>query len=192
MKLKSAVFLDRDGTINEEQEYLYRKEECHFLPNVKEAVKRLNEAGYLVVVVTNQSGIARGYYTESDLEELHAYMEKEFATSGAKIDGWYFCPHHPDFMANAKECDCRKPLPGMLLTAADELGIDLPSSWIVGDKIVDLEAGIAAGCRSILVRTGYGAALSVHAPSGVPVVDDLSAAVDLLLEKSESTVSRRL
>ena len=184
MKLKKAVFLDRDGTINEESEYLYRIEDCRFLPGVREAVKRLNSAGYLVVVVTNQSGIARGYYSESDLEKLHQYMEKEFAVSGARIDGWYYCPHHPNFPAEKAACDCRKPLPGMLQAASGELGIDLSSSWMIGDKSVDAEAGIAAGCRSILVRTGYGAAESAVAPAGAIIVDDLAAAVDVILKNT--------
>jgi D-glycero-D-manno-heptose 1,7-bisphosphate phosphatase len=184
MKLDKAVFLDRDGTINVESEYLYKIEDCRFLPGVKEAVKRLNAAGYLVVVVTNQSGIARGYYSGNDLEKLHRYMEKEFADSGARIDGWYYCPHHPDFPSEAEPCGCRKPLPGMLLTAAEELGIDLASSWMVGDKCADMEAGLVAGCRSILVRTGYGAVEAASAPSGVVTVDDLLAAVDVILEDS--------
>lgn len=181
MKLEKAVFLDRDGTINEEQGYLYRAEECRFLPGVKEAVRRLNAAGYLVVVVTNQSGIARGYYSESDLDKLHRFMEKEFAVAGARIDGWYYCPHHPDFSPEGETCDCRKPLPGMLLVASEELGIDLSSSWMVGDKSADMEAGLAAGCRSILVRTGYGAVEAAVASSGILAVDDLVAAVDYIL-----------
>jgi len=184
MKLKKAVFLDRDGTINEESEYLYKIEDCRFLPGVKEAVKLLNEAGYLVVVVTNQSGVARGYYSESDLEKLHQHMAKEFADSGARIDAWYYCPHHPDFHAESAICDCRKPLPGMLLVAADELGIDLCSSWMVGDKSADMEAGLAAGCRSILVRTGYGAVEAASAPAGVIAFDDLVAAVEFILNNS--------
>jgi len=184
MKLEKAVFLDRDGTINEEREYLYRIEECRFLPGVKDAVKLLNAAGYLVVVVTNQSGVARGYYSENDLEKLHQFMEKEFADSGARIDGWYYCPHHPGFPAESAPCDCRKPLPGMLLAAAVELGIELSSSWMVGDKNADMEAGLAAGCRSILVRTGYGAAEAAVAPAGAIIADDLLAAVDLILKNS--------
>jgi D-glycero-D-manno-heptose 1,7-bisphosphate phosphatase len=191
MKQSRAVFLDRDGTINAEQGYLYRAEDCRFLPGVKEAVKRLNGAGFLVVVVTNQSGIARGYYTETDLEKLHRYMEKEFADSGARIDGWYYCPHHPDFPVESEACDCRKPLPGMLLIAAEELGIDLSSSWMVGDKSADVEAGIAAGCRTILVRTGYGAVEAAITPEGVPAADDLLTAVDFILNNSTSNLDKR-
>lgn len=182
MTQRRAVFLDRDGTINAEHGYLYKVEDCCFLPGVKEAVKRLNVAGFLVVVVTNQSGIARGYYSTVDLEKLHQYMEKAFADAGARIDGWYYCPHHPDFPDDSAVCDCRKPLPGMLLAAADELGIDLSSSWMVGDKSADVEAGIAAGCRPILVRTGYGAVETALAPAGVPTVDDLLTAVDFILK----------
>lgn len=184
MGSRRAVFLDRDGTINEESGYLFRIEECRFLPGVSAAVRELNTAGFLVVVVTNQSGIARGYYSEADLEALHRHMEQAFAEAGARIDGWYYCPHHPEFSGDSSSCECRKPLPGMLLSAAEELGIDLASSWMVGDKGADVEAGIAAGCRPILVRTGYGIAESACIPSGVPVVDDLAAAVAYLLGNS--------
>jgi D-glycero-D-manno-heptose 1,7-bisphosphate phosphatase len=180
---KRAVFLDRDGTINEEKEYLYRAEDFVFIPGAVEGITRLKGAGYLVVVVTNQSGIGRGYYSEADLKKLHSHMEGELAKAGTCLDGYYFCPHHPDqgLGPYAVHCDCRKPLPGMLRKAARDLGIDLTSSWMVGDKLADVTAGRAAGCRSILVRTGYGAAEAGEIPAGVPVVENLLAAAGLIL-----------
>lgn len=178
---RRAVFIDRDGTLNEESGYLHRAEDCCFIPGAIEAVALLNDAGLQVVVVTNQSGIARGYYTEADLEKLHDYMASRLAASGARIDGWYFCPHHPDFSAAAADCSCRKPLPGMLQQAAAELAIDLASSWMVGDKVADIEAGIAAGCTPILVLTGYGAAEAVAVDPTVTVCADLYEAANQIV-----------
>jgi len=182
MNLKSAVFIDRDGTINEESGYLFRKEDCRFIPGAIEAIAQLNKAGFLVVVTTNQSGIARGYYTAVDLEQLHLYMASEIEVAGGKIDGWYYCPHHPDSAADSSQCDCRKPMPGMLQSAAHELGIDLASSWMIGDKIADVNAGIAAGCQTILVKTGYGAVEAISAQREQTVFDDLSAAASYIIK----------
>lgn len=151
--LRPAIFLDRDGTLNVETGYLYKKAEWRWLPGAREAIAKLNRANYLVVVVTNQAGIARGLYRPEDVLELHYWVNMQLAEVGAKIDGFYFCPHHPEFTG---DCACRKPKPGMLLQAAQELGIDLKNSWMVGDKMSDVEAGMAAGCKSILVQTGYG------------------------------------
>ena len=178
---KRAVFLDRDGTINVEKDYLYRVEEFEFVPGAAQAIRRLNEAGWLVVVVTNQSGVARGYYGEQEVQELHRHVDQELARSGARVDAWYYCPHHPAGRAPySRECDCRKPLPGMLLAAAATYEIDLTASWMIGDKLADVEAAYAAGCRPILVRTGYGRTDALTVPEGTPVCDDLSAAVELV------------
>jgi len=184
MILKRAVFVDRDGTINEESGYLFRKEDCCFIPGAVEAIAQLNKAGFLVVVITNQSGIARGYYSATDLDQLHLYMSGKIAAAGGRIDGWYFCPHHPDYLTDESQCDCRKPLPGMIQSAALDLGIDLASSWMVGDKIADVNAGTAAGCQTILVKTGYGATEALSAPSGQIRLDDLSAAAAYIIEHS--------
>jgi D-glycero-D-manno-heptose 1,7-bisphosphate phosphatase len=180
---RRAVFLDRDGTINVEKEYLFRVEEFEFIPGAPEAIRLLKDAGFLVVVVTNQSGIGRGIYAEADLERLHAFMEQELARIGTGVDAYYFCPHHPRHGQGdyRMECACRKPLPGMLLAAARDLAIDLPASFMVGDKLADVEAGLAAGCRSVLVRTGYGAAEITAVPAGVQAVADLPAAAQLIL-----------
>lgn len=171
-----AVFIDRDGTLNEENGYLHRAEECRFIPGAIAAIALLNAAGFQVIVVTNQSGIARGYYSETDLEQLHDYMSAQLAAGAARIDGWYFCPHHPAHPAANGDCSCRKPLPGMLLRAAAELDIELASSWMVGDKAADIEAGIAAGCKPILVLTGYGTTERSSLDASVTVCDNLYAA----------------
>lgn len=180
---RAAVFLDRDGTINVEKEYLHRSEEFEFIPGAPEAIRILKEAGYLVVVVTNQSGVARGYYDEAAVHRLHRFVDRELATVGASIDAYYLCPHHPHHGIGPyrTECACRKPLPGMLLAAAEDLEIDLSRSWIVGDKGADVAAGLAAGCRPIMVRTGYGASEAGLVPPGVTVCDDLPAAARTIL-----------
>jgi len=181
--LRRAVFLDRDGTINEEREYLHRVEDFAFIPGAPEAIRDLRRAGFLVIVVTNQSGIGRGYYDEAALARLHAHMDKELALVGAAVDAYYYCPHHPRHGVGdyRRECDCRKPLPGMLLSAAREWHVDLGASYVVGDKMVDVEVALAAGCRPILVRTGYGADYAELVPPEVPVCDDLPAAVRRIL-----------
>jgi D-glycero-D-manno-heptose 1,7-bisphosphate phosphatase len=179
--MKRAVFLDRDGTINVEKDYLYRIEEFEFICGVPEAVRLLNDAGFFVVIVSNQSGVARGYYTEEDVDNLHRFIAAELKKSGAGVDAWYYCPHHPQGKGSySLACRCRKPLPGMLIEAAKRHDIDLAASVMVGDKLADIEAGMAAGCRSILVRTGYGAEQESYVPAGTEVYDDLLAAVKAL------------
>lgn len=180
--MKRAVFLDRDGTINVEKEYLYQVENFEFIPGAPEAIRLLNQSGVMVVVVTNQSGVARGYYTEDDVINLHRHISRELERSGAHVDVWLYCPHHPDGRGSyALPCNCRKPLPGMLQEAATRYGIDLENSIMIGDKLADIEAGQAAGCRSILVRTGYGADEEQHLGPEAVVSDDLLSAVKYLL-----------
>jgi D-glycero-D-manno-heptose 1,7-bisphosphate phosphatase len=177
-----AVFIDRDGTINVEKDYLYLVDDFEFLPGAVEAIRLLNEAGFLVVVVTNQSGVARGYYTEEDVLLLHRHIASQLELQGARVDAWRYCPHHPSGRGSySLPCRCRKPLPGMLLEAASRMDIDLTASVMIGDKIIDREAGMAAGCRSILVRTGYGADAEAELSAGIEVTDDLLSAVRLLL-----------
>ncbi len=153
-----AVFLDRDGTVNVEKNYLIDPREFAFIPGVPEAIFQLKQAGYLVVIVTNQSGIARGHFTHSQVTHLHQYMQSELQKHHTLIDAFYLCPHHPTAGSGefTRTCTCRKGKPGMLLQAAAELNIDLGRSYMVGDKAADLKAGISAGCHPILVRTGYG------------------------------------
>ena len=180
---RRAVFLDRDGTINQEVGYLHRVEDFVFIPGAPEAIRLLRGAGFLVVVVTNQAGIARGLYDEAALERLHEHLAVELAAAGTGIDASYFCPHHPRHGVGPYQvdCACRKPLPGMLLQAAADLGIALADSWLVGDKLSDIQAGLAAGCRPVLVRTGYGTATEPSLPAGVTACDDLLAAARLIL-----------
>jgi len=183
MGKKKAIFLDRDGTINVEVQYLCDVKDFQFIPGVPYALKRLKDAGYLLVVVTNQSGIGRGYYDEAALHAIHDHMHADLAIYGASIDACYFCPHHPEHATGdyLKECSCRKPLPGMLQQAALDLDIDLSASYMIGDKLADVEAGINAGCTPIMVLTGYGSAHVVDIPEGVKAYPDLLLAVDAIL-----------
>ena len=152
-----AVFLDRDGTINKYVGFLRKPEDLELLPGAAEAIKKINESGYLAIVVTNQPVIARGEVTVEQLDEIHNKLETLLGQEGAYLDAIYYCPHHPDkgFPGEIPElkidCDCRKPKPGMLLKAAEDFNIDLSQSWMVGDDERDMEAGKAAGCRTVLV-----------------------------------------
>ena len=179
---RRAVFLDRDGTINVDHGYVFRAGEFEFIPGAPEAIRRLKDAGYLVIVVTNQAGIARGLYGETEVQELHLYLDRELEWYGTAIDAYYYCPHHPAIGPEPyrRECACRKPLPGMLLQAAADFPLDLGGSFLVGDKLSDIEAGLAAGCTPILVETGYGAGEG-NIPLDIQRVADLAAAADLIL-----------
>lgn len=156
---QKAIFLDRDGTINKYVGFLRKEEEFELLPGVADAIKKINKSGYLAVVVTNQPVIARGEVTYSQLENIHNKMETLLGKEGAYLDAIYFCPHHPHsgYEGEVKElkidCDCRKPKPGMLLKAAEELNIDLSQSYMVGDGENDIKAGKAAGCKTVLLNT---------------------------------------
>ncbi len=150
--------MDRDGTICEEVGYLSDVDRVRLLPRSAEALRKASEAGFMTVVVTNQSGVARGYFEEALVLEANRRMMQLLAAHGAKIDRIYYCPHHPTVGSDEyrKDCACRKPRPGMLLRARDELGIDLPRSYMVGDSARDVEAGRRAGATTVLVLTGYG------------------------------------
>jgi D-glycero-D-manno-heptose 1,7-bisphosphate phosphatase len=180
---RKAAFVDRDGVINVESGYPYRVEDFVFLPGAIDGLQRLQAAGYLLVVITNQSGIARGLYTEADYLRLTAYMQQRLLAAGVQLSAVEHCPHLPDaqIARYRVECDCRKPLPGMLQRAAAALNIDLSASVLVGDRATDIQAGRSAGVgRCWLVRSG--AALS---PSGIAladaVCDDLAACAQRLL-----------
>ena len=175
MPERRAVFLDRDGTINVEREYLHLPGEFAFVPGAPEAIRLLKDAGFLVIVVTNQSGIARGFFDEAAVHRLHRYMDEQLARHGAAVDAYYLCPHHPLHGSGdyRRVCGCRKPLPGMIIEAAGDFSIDLAASYVIGDKLADVAAGLAAGCRPLLVRTGYGAEESASLPPGVPCCDDI-------------------
>lgn len=178
--LRPAVFLDRDGVINVEVSYLGDPARFQLLPGVAAAIRRLNQAGLPVIVVTNQSGIGRGYYSLAAMTAVHQRLDAELAAAGAHVDALYFCPHRPE-----DGCSCRKPAPGMFVQAASELGVDLARSVIIGDKFSDLVAGKAVGCRGVLVLTGHGAEERARGGPLEPeyVAADLPGAVDWWLER---------
>lgn len=195
-RLRPAVFLDRDGTINEQMGYINHLSRFHLLPGVGEAIRRLNEHGLPVVVATNQSGLARGYFPEALLTAVHEEMRRLLALDGARIDGLYVCPHHPE----AKEerfrltCTCRKPKTGLLERAASEMGLDLRRSYVVGDRWSDLRCGAAVGATTILVLTGYGRGDACYIGPGQTVqpdcvADDLLAAVEWILARQATLPS---
>ena len=184
MTLNRAVFLDRDGTINVEKNYLIDPADFEFIPGVPQALKRLQNAGFLLVVVSNQAGVAKGYFTEEQVELLHQHMRTLLAAYQVAVSGIYFCPHHPTSGLGKflRDCDCRKGKPGLLLRAAADLGIDLSNSYMVGDKLADIEAGESAGCLTFLVKTGYGEQfLREAAKRETTVVPDLPAAAEIIL-----------
>ena len=188
-----AVFLDRDGTIIEEVNYLARVDQVKLIPGAADAIARLNRAGAPVVVVTNQAGVARGYFPEERVAEIHAHLSALLAESGARVDAYYHCPHHETEGVGPYRvaCDCRKPAPGMLLAAAREWRLDLTRSWVIGDKLCDLAAGAAAGCSTVLVRTGHGAKVVLPEDTTalriVGDVVDLSSAVELWANAGKPT-----
>jgi len=187
--MRPAVFLDRDGTINEQMGYINHISRFVMLPRAAAGIRLLNEQGIPVVVVSNQSGLARGYFPESLIQEVHAKMNAALAEAGAHVDGIFYCPHHPE----AKEerlrlaCDCRKPKPGLFLQAAAELDLDLGRSYVVGDRWSDLKAAAAVQAKGVLVLTGYGRGdYEYIGPAQevqpVYVADDLHAAVQWIVQ----------
>lgn len=180
----AAVFLDRDGVINENVDgsYVSRWEEFQFLPGSLEALRALHRAGLPVVVVTNQAGIGRGYLAADSLQLVHDKMLAAIEAAGGRVDAVLHCPHTPE-----EGCECRKPQPGMLVRGAAQLGVSLATSVFVGDHLTDVQAALAAGCRAVLVLTGRGQSVvdeirGSAAYAGVSIVPDLSAAVALLLD----------
>lgn len=149
--MRPAAFLDRDGVLNVDHGYAHRPDQLEWIAGAPDAVRLLNEAGYYVFVITNQSGIARGYYEESAVRQFHAHMQDVLRAQGAHVDAFYYCPHHPDGTVKelAVRCRCRKPGPGMLEQAAREWPIDLPRSFLIGDKDDDMAAAAAFNIRGI-------------------------------------------
>jgi D-glycero-D-manno-heptose 1,7-bisphosphate phosphatase len=192
--LVPGVFLDRDGTVCEEVGYVNHIERCELMPRSAEAIRLLNEGRFPVAIVTNQAGVARGYFKEELIRQVHARLRSLLAERGARVEGIYYCPHHPTAgePPYRGECECRKPKPGMILQAARELGIDPRRSFMVGDSTRDIQAAAAAGVTGVLVLTGYGRGEWEHQqerflakPSYV--ADDLLDAVRWILErKAES------
>lgn len=191
---QKAVFLDRDGTLNDDPGYIDRPEKIVLFPSAANAIRRLNEAGRKVVVVTNQSGVGRGLFEETTLHGIHAHLVRLVEAAGGAIDAIYYCPHYPiggeteshGESPYRRDCDCRKPKPGMLLRAARDLNLDLESSVVIGDRYLDIEMAHAVGARGILVLTGYGQReLDLEAVNWPRMPDmvaqDLTAAVDAAL-----------
>lgn len=147
--MNKAVFLDRDGTINVDREYVHKIKDLEFIPGVLEALAKLAKTEYKIIIITSQSGIGRGYYTQKEYELFNEHMLKRIKNHGGRIDGIYFCPHHPN-----DGCECRKPMPKMILNAANDFNIDLSKSYMIGDKKSDVEMGKNAGCKTIRVMTG--------------------------------------
>ena len=189
-KLKSAVFLDRDGTINEQMGYINHTCRFQLLPGAAQAIKKLNDAHIPVIVVSNQSGLARGYFPEELLVAVHEKMHKLLAEEGARVDAIYYCPHHPEAKEERfrESCDCRKPKPGLILQASKELGLDPEKSFVVGDRWSDIKTAANCGATSILVRTGYGRGDEQYIGPQQKIqpdfkADDLTGAVDWILKQ---------
>lgn len=181
--MRTAVFLDRDGTLNREVGYIGDPELLELLPGVPAALKRLHDAGHLLVVVTNQSAIGRGVFPRAAIDAVHGRLVAALHEQGVELDGIFVCPHAPE-----EHCDCRKPAPGLLYQARDALGLDLARSWFVGDTVKDMAAARAGGVHGIYVRTGWGerdlAAARAEGLAEEDVVVDLAAAADRILELS--------
>lgn len=184
--MKKAVFLDRDGTLNVDVGYLHQLEDLELFPWTGDALRLLKRAGYLLVVVTNQSGIAHGLIAPEFIPACHAEMRRRLAPAGADLDALYFCNHHPrgSIAELAVDCRCRKPRPGMVDDAVRDLQIDTSQSWVIGDKWLDVNLGHAVGARSILVRTGWGVEEERRRPDGQRVdaiCDNLIHAVSVII-----------
>ena len=197
MKTRGAVFLDRDGTIIEEVGYLDRPERVVLYPWSADAIRALNRAGLRVVMVSNQSGVARGFFTEAVVDEVHRHIADVLEAGRAHIDAYYYCPHHPDgkVARYAQPCDCRKPGRGLVDRAAREFGIDPAASFVVGDRWLDVALARAVGARGVLVRTGYGATEETRAPDGLradAIADNLIAAVSWILGNLKSNLKSDL
>ena len=177
----AAVFLDRDGTIIEDVDYLNHPKDIKFFPGAVAAIKQLNEAGYKVIIISNQAGIARGLLTEDLLQTIDKTIHKQVLSGGGHVDGSYYCPHHPDHGVYPYKqiCECRKPHPGLLKKAQKDLNLDLSKSFMVGDKATDIEAGQRAGVTTIFVQTGR----DKQAPADF-TANDLPAAVGWILKKA--------
>ncbi len=156
--MKRAIFLDRDGVINEEVNYLSEPDQLRLIPGAAAAIARLNAASLPVIVITNQAGVARGYYPEAQIEVVHAALAQQLTQEGAHIDRFYYCPHHPTegLPPYRIECNCRKPKPGLLLQAAQDFDLDLQRCFVIGDNHSDIALSQSTGCRTVLVLTGHG------------------------------------
>jgi D-glycero-D-manno-heptose 1,7-bisphosphate phosphatase len=182
--MQKAIFLDKDGTLIEDVPYNCDVSRIRLLPGAREGLRRLQAAGYALIVVSNQPGVAHGFFSTEALDRVETTLRALLADEGVRLDGFYYCPHHPDgrLADYATVCDCRKPSPGLLVQAASDYGVDLQASWMVGDILHDVEAGRRAGCRTILIDNGHetewdsGVYRSPHAMAA-----DVSSAADIIL-----------
>jgi D-glycero-D-manno-heptose 1,7-bisphosphate phosphatase len=184
VRSRPAVFLDRDGTLVEEVTYLHDPELVRLVPGARAALRALAAAGFALAVITNQAGVAKGYYDEDAVQRVHRRLRELLAAGGVALDGIWYCPHHPDgaVAALARSCRCRKPGPGMLEAAAAELGLDLAASYLIGNHPTDVGAARAAGATPLFVATGHAAGRP--APEGVPVFGSLAQAARAVLAKA--------
>lgn len=194
--MNKAVFLDKDGTINVDKGYIDHYHKIDLLPNSAGAIKSLNSAGFKVIIVSNQAGIARGYFGEDTLQAIDKTLQKKLLCHAAYYDAVYYCPHHPEFgiYPYKKECECRKPSPGMLIKAAEDFDLDLSESYMIGDKASDIEAGKRAGCKTILVLTGYGEESKKNLPDGSKpdhVAKDLLEAANWVVAAKSKTNAKK-
>ena len=185
-----GVFIDRDGTVNEEVGYLDDLDRLRLIPGAARGIRLLNEAGLVTILVSNQSGVARGYFPESRVKEIHAGLACMLGAEGARLDAIYYCPHHPDFGPPGLRvaCNCRKPRTGMIARGVEEFGLDAARSYVLGDKLTDIACARAAGSIGVLVQTGYGRGERDSNPERGPVVPDHEAAD--LLEAATWIISR--
>jgi D-glycero-D-manno-heptose 1,7-bisphosphate phosphatase len=193
-KRRPAVFMDRDGTLSHEVGYVNHVSRFRLYPWAVDAVRLANRSGFLAVVVTNQAGVARGYFPETVIHEVHASLVASMKAGDARLDGIYFCPHHPSAgePPYRRDCDCRKPKPGLVERAAAELDIDLPRSFVIGDRLGDLELAWRVGARGVLVRSGYGLGeMTYHAPSWPRQPDLVSENVLEAVERIVAGASQR-
>lgn len=192
-----AIFLDRDGTLIKEAEYLSDPAGVELLPGAAAGIRALRDAGYRVVVTSNQSGVARGYFDEDAVRRVNQRAQSLLEQSGAGLDGVYYCPHYAggEVAPYNRACDCRKPEPGMLIKAAQDLDLDLGQSWVVGDKAADIAFGARQGLRTVLVMTGYGRETQARGFAGQErpdyVCDDLAQAARVILEQGPAKDSNR-
>ncbi len=175
--LKPVVFLDRDGTINYDAGYINHVDNFIIYPYAAQAIRMLNEKGFLVIIITNQSGLARGFFNENTLEEIHSYMISQLRKKGAEIDGIYFCPHDPNAKIEKYKsvCSCRKPETGLVDQALKDFNIDKNNMYFIGDKHSDIMAGYTSGCKTIMVKTGYGKGDLIHKSKSWKVKPDMVA-----------------
>ena len=199
VRLRPAIFLDRDGTITDEVGYINHISRAQMFPWAPEAIRRLKSTGLPVIVVTNQSGVGRGYFTEELVNQVHHKLQNELAAEDTKLDAFFYCPHHPTAVVEAyrQECRCRKPLTGMADEAAERFGLDLSASYVVGDTYRDMQMGFNIGARTVLLMTGYGRGeYEYHRDrwSRMPdlIAENLLEATEQILEELEASTNARV